>query len=130
MTIRHAAAAAAVAAAATLALANGGAAAKGPGGAGHGAGAHAFAFKSQMLAHRHGNHRRNNANTNALGWPLYGYYAMPPYDGYAGQGGEGSPAFVIVRDDQPPKLSCDKHRETVTVPSESGGTRDITVTRC
>jgi hypothetical protein len=32
---------------------------------------------------------------------------------------------------QPPRvLSCQYTRETVTVPSESGGTREITVTRC
>ncbi len=30
----------------------------------------------------------------------------------------------------PPPLTCSRSRETVTVPAESGGTREITITRC
>jgi hypothetical protein len=30
----------------------------------------------------------------------------------------------------PPPLTCSRSRETVTVPAESGGTRQITITRC
>lgn len=127
MTINHAAIAVAVAAAAVLALSNGGAVAKGPG-MGSGPGMHSFHFKSHFLSHHHRfAHRHNN---NAFGWPLYGgYYAMPPYDDTAG-GEPGGPAVVIVQDYRLPQLTCEKHRETITVPSESGGTRDITVTRC
>ncbi|HET7191645.1 MAG TPA: hypothetical protein VFI98_07000 [Pseudolabrys sp.] len=98
--------------------------AKGPG-----PGMHAFHFKSHFLSHHHNRHgaRRNN---NALGWPLYGgLYAMPPYDGDT-PGEQAPPAVVVVRDYQLPRLVCEKYRETITVPSESGGTRDITVTRC
>jgi len=129
MTMKHAAIAAAVAAAAVLALPNGGAVAKGPGMA-SGPGMHPFHFKSHFLSDHHHRFAHRHNNNNALGWPLYGgYYAIPPYDDVAG-GEPGGSAVVIVQGYQLPRLTCEKNRETITVPSESGGTREITVTRC
>jgi hypothetical protein len=113
-------------AAAVLMLPNSVAIAKGPG-----PGMHAFHFKSHFLSHQHHRHDARRNNNNALGWPLYGgLYAMPPYDNDAAGSEQSPPAVVIVRDYQMPRLTCEKYRETITVPSESGGTRDITVTRC
>ena len=117
----------------TVAVAGSGAAAKGPGGPGSGSTGPSMHFKSHLLAQHHhkGRFARNHRNNdNASSWPLYGYYAMPPYDGNIGQGEMGASTLVIVRDFQLPKLNCDKYRETITVPSEQGGTRDITITRC
>jgi hypothetical protein len=113
----------AASAAAVLMLPHSVAIAKGPG-----PGMHSFHFKSHFLQHHRHDVRRNN--NNALGWPLYGgLYATPPYDGDA-VGEQAPPAVVVVRDYQVPRLVCEKHRETITVPSETGGTRDITITRC
>jgi hypothetical protein len=112
-------------AAAVLMLPHSVAIAKGPG-----PGMHAFHFKSHFLSHLHRRHDARRDNNNALGWPLYGgLYATPPYDGDA-VGEQAPPAVVVVRDYQVPRLVCEKHRETITVPSETGGTRDITITRC
>jgi hypothetical protein len=61
-----------------------------------------------------------------------GVYALPPYDynyGYNNYGGAQPANYVYVV--EPPRArSCQYIKKTVTVPSESGGTRDITVTRC
>ncbi len=73
---------------------------------------------------RHGRHKNFNQ-----WWPYAGYgglYAIPPYDNvnYV----ELAP---IVYVSQPPAaLTCQTSKEVKTVPSESGGTRDITITRC
>jgi len=79
------------------------------------------------------NFRNARYNRNANDFPSYGgLYALPPYDynyGYNGEGAAGPANFVYVV--EPPRVrSCQYIKETVTVPSESGGTRDITVTRC
>lgn len=118
---------------AAVALASSGAVAKGPGGSGPRNGAQpSMHFKSHLLAqhHRKGRFGHDHRNNNGSGWPLYGYYAMPPYNGDTGESEVGAPAVVIVRDYQLPKLNCDKYRETIAVPSEQGGTRDVTITRC
>jgi hypothetical protein len=78
--------------------------------------------------HFRGAHRKNNFNQ----WPWYGgYYAVPPYD-YSGGYNTANyfqPEIVFVA--QPPAaLSCQNSKEIRSVPSESGGTRDITITRC
>jgi len=79
------------------------------------------------------NFRNARYNRNVNDFPSYGgVYALPPYDynyGYNGEGAAGPANFVYVV--EPPRVrSCQYNKETVTVPSESGGTRDITVTRC
>jgi hypothetical protein len=56
--------------------------------------------------------------------PYYGYGL-----GYADDGQTGS--VIIVRPPEPPRvLTCKRIQETVTVPSEYVGSREITVTRC
>jgi hypothetical protein len=63
-------------------------------------------------------------------WPLFGgYYAVPPYasDNIITYAPPERVVFVAV----PPRaLSCKHSVQTVTVPAELGGTRDITITRC
>jgi len=71
-------------------------------------------------------HARGHRNINQ--WPWYGgVYATAPYDNYATQVQPANFVYVV----EPPRVhSCQYNKETITVPSESGGTRDITVTRC
>jgi len=62
-------------------------------------------------------------------WPGYGgYIDVPPYEaaGY----GYAPPAFVYVTPNAEVAPSCVRSQETVTVASESGGTRQVSVTRC
>jgi hypothetical protein len=63
-------------------------------------------------------------------WPLFGgYYAVPPYasDNIITYAAPERVVFVAV----PPRaLSCKHSVQTVTVPAELGGTREITITRC
>ena len=72
---------------------------------------------------RHAHHQRNLNQ-----WQWYGgVYAVPPYENSDTQAQPTSFVYVV----EPPRVrSCQYVRETVTVPAESGGTRDITVTRC
>ena len=63
-------------------------------------------------------------------WPLFGgYYAVPPYasDNIITYAMPERIVFVAV----PPRaLTCKRSVQTVTVPAELGGTREITITRC
>jgi hypothetical protein len=81
---------------------------------------HAFQFAKNFR------HARHNRNFNQ--WPLYGgVYAIPPYDNNDSQVQPANFVYVV----EPPRVrSCQYNKETVTVPSESGGTRDITIIRC
>lgn len=63
-------------------------------------------------------------------WPGYaGYVSLPPYAA-ADFGAYAPPAFVYVPPDVVLAPSCVRRQETVTVASEGGGTRQISVTRC
>jgi hypothetical protein len=77
---------------------------------------------------RHLNQGRPRGNFSQ--WPLFGgYYAVPPYasDNIITYAAPERVVFVAV----PPRaLSCKHSVQTVTVPAELGGTRDITITRC
>ena len=77
---------------------------------------------------RHGHQARLRGNFSP--WPLFGgYYAVPPYasDNIVTYATPERVVFVAV----PPRaLSCKHSVQTVTVPAELGGTRDITITRC
>ena len=58
-----------------------------------------------------------------------GYYAVPPYASgnvitYV------TPERVVFVPQAPVALTCKHSVETVTVPAEAGGTREITITRC
>jgi hypothetical protein len=63
-------------------------------------------------------------------WPYYGgYVAVAPYVSdntitYA------PPERVVYVPLRPQALSCHHSKETITVPAEGGGTREITITRC
>jgi hypothetical protein len=99
---------------------------------GHAFGFHAFAHSGFHRAVRRG-FRRGHSRWF---WPAYGgYYGysdVPPDDNGAGEGaypatGEGAvvmpaPAIAVYR------RECTS--QTTSVPSESGGTREITITRC
>jgi len=77
---------------------------------------------------RHLHRARPHGNFSQL--PLFGgYYAVPPYasDNIITYATAERVVFVAV----PPRaLSCKHSVQTVTVPAELGGTRDITITRC
>ena len=70
-----------------------------------------------------GNFARHNQNQ----WPWYGgYYALPPDALADGTVTSSVPVmYVPVR-----VASCHKVQEAMTVPSEEGGTKQVTVTRC
>lgn len=87
--------------------------------------------------------RPANRNRAFNQFPLYGgLYAFPPYTydnmgsymggylgGYAIDNSASPPAIIYVAE-PPQALGCTKSQQIKTVPSESGGTRDITITRC
>src|SRR5215510_2791105 len=58
-----------------------------------------------------------------------GLYAIPPY-GFYNNGDYTQPGPVIFVSQPPIALTCQHSKEIKTVPSESGGTREITITRC
>jgi hypothetical protein len=66
------------------------------------------------------------------GWPwVGGYLGYPPYS-YYGFDSIGDAALVrFASPPEPPRvLSCQRSRETVTVSSPDGGSREIKITRC
>ena len=81
-----------------------------------------FPFKGQHLAHDHRHHHHR-----AFGlWP-YGYYDVPPYASDLDmtysipETVEGAPT---------PSVRCQHSEQTVNVPSENGGVREVTILRC
>ena len=84
-------------------------------------GAHAFHFSNHFRASRH-----HGAYGAYGGWPLYGgVVAVPPYmpedtATYA------PPATVVYVPEPPQALSCHHSEQTVTVPAEAGGTKQLT----
>lgn len=93
-------------------------------------GAHSVHFSSHFrMAHRRGHQHFARHNQNQNLWPWYGgYYALPPY----ASGNDGvtttAPTTVLYVPVRTP--ICHKVQEVMTVPSEEGGTRQVTVTRC
>lgn len=87
--------------------------------------AHGFHFSNHLHAgHHHGAY-------GAYYSPFYsgGIVAVPPYAPTADM--TYTPAPTVVYVPLPPQaLTCHRSRQTVTVPAEAGGTRQITVTRC
>jgi hypothetical protein len=74
-----------------------------------------------------------NRFSNRLGGYSAGYgYGLP--DAYFDDIEPVVVTFPPLRIDPvipaPPPLTCSRSRETLTVPAESGGTREITITRC
>ena len=72
-------------------------------------------------------HHFQSFRNQAFGlWPYgYGYYYEPPYT-Y-----EDSMTYptVVVRP-EPPQVRCQHSEQTVKVPSENGGVREVTILRC
>jgi hypothetical protein len=94
------------------------------GGMGGGMGGHAMHAGGHFRAH-HG--RSHFARHNQNQWLWYGgYYTLPPDVSTAGNVTSSVPVmYVPVR-----VAGCHKVQEAMTVPSEEGGTRQVTVTRC
>ena len=89
---------------------------------GSGSGMHSFHFGKHFRHGRHNNHSNQ--------WvPYGGLYALPAY-GDDSNSGYAQPANVVYVPVSPRARSCQYLRETVTVPAEGGGTRDVTITRC
>jgi hypothetical protein len=61
-------------------------------------------------------------------WPWYGYYDVPPYT-YDNSITYPTPATVLVRP-EPPHAACQHSEQTRKVPSENGGTTEVTILRC
>jgi len=101
---------------------------------GGGFAAHSFHSTSHFrLARHHARHR------GAFGyWPLYGgLWSVPPYDDAFYNPYDytfGNHVTYVIPGSlvpEPPRaLSCKSSQQTVTVPSEEGGTREITIKRC
>jgi hypothetical protein len=96
---------------------------------GGGMGGHSFHFSGHFRPiHRHGqfSHHNNNQNQNLWWYGGYGYYTLPaPTSGDNAVTSSVPLMYVPVR-----VASCHKVQEAMTVPSEEGGTRQVTVTRC
>ena len=89
---------------------------------------HSFHFGKHFRSARH--HKNFNQWPLYNQWPMYGgLYAIPPYDFY-GSGNYVQPGLDVFVSQPVSALSCQHSKEVKTVPSESGGTRDITITRC
>lgn len=95
-----------------------------------GMGSHSIHFSGHFRpAHRHahGHLARHNLNQNISPW-YGGYYALPSYSYSDGDVTPSVPTTVMYVPVRAP--SCHKIQEAMTVPSEDGGTRQVTVTRC
>lgn len=88
----------------------------------HGHGVHAVQFHSHFRSARH------HGNQSAL-LGYAGLYTVPPYTSNGSISETTAPAVVYVRE-MPRALSCQHSMEIKKVPSEDGGTREVTITRC
>jgi len=77
--------------------------------------------KSALQHHRHGfRHRRSDDLLAGYGYVMPDVSIEPDLDGL--------PSLRMIA--LSPVARCQHSRQTVTVPSEDGGTREITITRC
>lgn len=95
--------------------------------AAHARGSRAFHFSGRLHAAQH--HRAQGA------WPFYGGFyggGLAVVPSYAADAvvTYPPPAQVVYVPVPPLSLSCHRSQQTVTVPAEAGGTRQVTVTRC
>jgi hypothetical protein len=92
------------------------------GGMGVHGGAHAFPPRGHF---HFAQHHRFFRGDQAFGlWPWYGYNDAPSYpydDSYS------TPQVVVP---EPPTPACQHSEQTITVPSENGGTAQVTILRC
>jgi hypothetical protein len=83
---------------------------------------HSFglAFSTHAAGRHHHAFRRQRDFFGGYGYIMPATYIEPNTDGFS------SVRTIMV----PSTTKCTHSRETVTVPSEDGGTREITITRC
>ena len=96
----------------------------------HGIGHSVFA---KSLRHHHQRAIGHNRFYNPFSGYLAGYgYEIPSayFEGFEPVFATFPPLRIDPVIPPPPPLTCSRSRETVTVPAESGGTREITITRC
>jgi hypothetical protein len=79
-------------------------------------------FKGQHLARHQFRHRPHRAFGQ---WPWYGYYDVPPYTSDCDMT-FSTPETAVVA----PTVGCQHSEQTVKVPSENGGARQVTILRC
>jgi hypothetical protein len=101
---------------------------------GGGSGAHRGGFHSPHQGGFRSQHRggfRSQHRGSFRNWPLYGgYVSTAPYY-YGRDYTEEAPLQTFIVPPEPPhSLDCQRSQTTVTVTSEDGGTRQISVTRC
>ena len=76
-------------------------------------------------------HHRAYGAYGAYGaWPLEGGVTVVPPDTPDTVMTYAPPAQVVYVPEPPQALGCHRSEQTVTVPAEAGGTREVTVTRC
>lgn len=94
--------------------------------------AHGGGFGGGHLGHGHFGHPFRSGFREGFGpwWPLYGGYVDLPPAGYGDFITYVLPEPVIPASQPPPPLQCQHSEETVTVPAEDGGTRQIRIVRC
>ena len=78
-------------------------------------------FNGQKFRHHH--HHRHPALS-----PWYGYYDVPPYTSDYDMT-DSTPETAVVAP-TPPTVGCQHSEQTVKVPSENGGVREVTILRC
>ncbi len=95
-----------------------------PGGAGLGARGHGLSAHGPGFGHRAPFRRQ-------VPWYGSGGVAYDPYPYYTAYGvGQDVIQKVVLPPEPPRALTCQRSQQTVTVPTDEGGTRQITVTRC
>jgi hypothetical protein len=95
---------------------------------GHGVGVKTSIFTRHYLSAHH--YRLGRRHGAFGGQPFFGSLVeVPPYVSDNGPG-YAPPAMAVAAPEPPQALSCHRTQEIVQVPSEEGGTRKITITRC
>jgi len=84
-------------------------------------------FQGQQLAQHQFRHRHHHHRHPALSsW--YGYYDVPSYISDYDMTYSTPETAVVVP--TPPTVGCQHSEQTVKVPSENGGVREVTILRC
>jgi hypothetical protein len=79
-------------------------------------------------AHHHFRFARHH---RAFGlWPLYGYYDYSTPYALDDAMTYSTPETVVTAPEPPPAVRCQHSEHTVTVPSENGKPRQVTIIRC
>lgn len=91
-----------------------------------------------LYRHWHGGHRWHGRYTHrwpryAGQWPAYGGDWWPLYGSAAlmspeQDSSDAQPIPTVVW--SPPQLTCQRSQQIVSIPTENGGTQQVTITRC